>query len=68
MPTIHCCKDCIPPKRHTACHDTCEEYKKEKAELEAKKKWIKETAHPKLSSYDFDKISYADCKRNRHKG
>lgn len=30
---IECCKDCL--KRHTGCHSTCEDYKREKAELDA---------------------------------
>lgn len=20
---VKCCKDCVPPKRHPGCHDTC---------------------------------------------
>lgn len=28
--TITCCKDCVPPKRHRACHDTCPEYLEQK--------------------------------------
>jgi len=34
MHTVHCCKDCKPPKRHAACHDTCEEYIAEKKHIE----------------------------------
>ena len=34
---INCCKDCVAPKRHTACWDHCPEYQKEKAEYEARK-------------------------------
>ena len=37
MMQIKCCNGCVPPKRHTACWDHCPEYKKEKAENEAKK-------------------------------
>ena len=29
---IDCCKDCVPPKRTSTCHRTCERYK---AQLEA---------------------------------
>ena len=29
---ITCCKGCVPPKRHTACWDTCPEYIAERAE------------------------------------
>ena len=34
---INCCKGCVAPKRHTACHDTCEEYKAEKNAHEKRK-------------------------------
>lgn len=27
---IHCCKDCVPPKRHPRCHIDCPEYLAEK--------------------------------------
>ena len=35
---IKCCKDCVAPKRHAGCHDTCKDYKKEKMQNNAKKK------------------------------
>lgn len=34
MVVIKCCKDCVAPKRHTACWGHCPEYAKEKAEYE----------------------------------
>ena len=34
---IKCCFGCRPPKRHTACWDTCPDYIKEKAEDQEKK-------------------------------
>lgn len=34
---IKCCKDCVAPKRHTACWDHCQEYIQEKAAYEEKK-------------------------------
>ena len=34
---IKCCKFCVPPKRHLACHDTCEEYLEEKSKYEEEK-------------------------------
>lgn len=56
---IICCKDCIPPKRHIGCHDTCEEYKKEKAEYEIKKQ--KERAERRklgspMGKHEFDML------------
>ena len=38
---IKCCKNCKPPKRHLACHDTCEEYLEEKARYEYEKDVIR---------------------------
>ena len=34
---IKCCQFCVPPKRHTACWDTCPEYIEEKAKDRAQK-------------------------------
>lgn len=41
---IFSCKDCVPPERHTGCHQTCEKYiedkiqhQKEKAEYDKQK-------------------------------
>lgn len=39
--TIDCCYGCT--ERHTACHDTCETYKRKKAEWEETKAKIKES-------------------------
>lgn len=35
---IRCCKDCVKPKRYPGCHDHCQEYQAEKAELDTKMK------------------------------
>lgn len=32
---IKCCFGCVPPKRHTACWDTCPEYQEEKKKHDA---------------------------------
>ena len=37
---IRCCKDC--EDRHRSCHATCEEYKRERAKLDAAKHKIKQ--------------------------
>ena len=34
---ITCCKGCVPPKRHTCCHQHCEEYIEQKDKLEKEK-------------------------------
>lgn len=39
---IKCCAGCVPPKRHSGCHSTCPDYKKDKAQYEAQKeRWYK---------------------------
>ena len=35
--SIKCCYKCVPPKRHTACWDTCPDYQQEKAKDVAQK-------------------------------
>ncbi|MEE1302461.1 MAG: hypothetical protein UHD64_06725 [Bacteroidales bacterium] len=62
---MKCCKDCVPPKRHPGCHDTCEEYAKEKEEDRLKKKWANKNANPYLTNYDFNKITRYDCRYRR---
>ena len=34
---IQCCHKCVPPKRHTACWDTCPDYIEDKAKEDKKK-------------------------------
>lgn len=38
------CKNCVPPKRHPGCHDTCELYQKDKAEWEEYKETVNNNA------------------------
>lgn len=64
---IHCCKNCVPPKRHDSCHATCEEYLKEKAQFEEDKKKVKENESPKITAYDLNELAYADYKRHKRK-
>lgn len=42
---IKCCYKCVPPKRHTACWDTCPDYIAEKAEDDAKKEAERKRRH-----------------------
>ena len=51
---IKCCKNCVPPKRHLACHDTCEEYRAEKEEERKKREWEKKNRPPNINNFDFD--------------
>lgn len=66
---IHCCKDCVPPKRHSGCHATCKEYKDEKAQYDEDKKKVKEhlAKTPNMTTFDFNKICYADSGRGKRK-
>ena len=55
---MKCCKDCVAPKRHLGCHATCEECAKGKEEDKAKKKWLKENIHPRVTNHDFNEIQF----------
>lgn len=61
---IHCCKNCVAPKRHPGCHSTCKEYRDERAKLTEANKKQRENRSYVLTSYDFDEIAYADSKRH----
>lgn len=45
------CKDCVPPKRHEACHDTCEEYQALKRKCEELNRKISEAKQIELLNY-----------------
>lgn len=65
---IKCCKDCVAPKRHLGCHDTCKEYKKEKAEHEAakqKEREEKERIGRPMGKHDFDMLACMHKPRKR---
>ena len=48
---IKCCKDCVPPKRHTAYWDHCPEFAAEKAAAEEIKKKENENKMISFSIY-----------------
>jgi hypothetical protein len=52
---IKCCKGCVPPKRHTACHDTCPEYQAEGSE-DFRKKQIEKQKRALERALDGDRI------------
>lgn len=52
---IKCCKGCVPPKRHTACWDTCPDYAAEKAE-DLRKKKIEKQKRARERALDGDRI------------
>ena len=56
---ISVCRECKPPIRHPACHDTCPKYIKAKEEdLEIKKKIRNETRGDyELMKYRAEKLS-----------
>lgn len=63
---IECCKDCL--KRHTGCHSACEDYKREKAELEALRSAIqaKRDADALYASYNRNSKHKRRAKYNLH--
>lgn len=52
---ITCCKDCVPPKRHFCCWDTCPEYKAEKAR-DLKKKQVEKKARAEENALTGERI------------
>ena len=40
--TIQCCRNCVAPKRHPGCSDTCKDYKREKEQFTREKDWLKQ--------------------------
>ena len=60
---IKCCKDCVAPKRHLGCHDTCKEYKEQKKEHEAKKEKERTNRAVVISKYDFEMLPYISKRR-----
>lgn len=64
---IKCCKDCVPPKRHSGCHSKCEQYLKEKEQWEKDKISMKANLAktPNVTPYDFEEIAYVGCKRHK---
>ena len=57
---IKCCKGCVAPKRHPGCHDTCKEYKEQKAKHEESMKNEREylaNLRP-ITNFDFDRGKY----------
>ncbi len=63
---ITCCKDCS--ERHPGCHDKCERYIKQKADLQERKKWmIKTNKACILSNWDFDKVTLINADRSKHR-
>lgn len=61
---MKCCKDCVPPKRHTACHDSCTEYITEKAEHQRQQNAFKKDYSPVHDAYRSNLFA----KINKHGG
>jgi hypothetical protein len=55
---IHCCKDCVPPKRHPGCHATCKTYIDERARYDKERHNEKENKEKErmLSRRNFHKL------------
>ena len=64
MKKINCCLNCVAPKRHLGCHDTCKEYKREKDEIAKEKEKIKKNKTDLISNYDYDVNSYNARNKN----
>lgn len=64
---ITCCKDCVAPKRHPGCHDTCKEYFEQKERWEKDKENAKIHSAPTITAYDFTQIGYANDRKYKNK-
>ena len=65
---ITCCRYCVPPKRHTACWDTCPDYLEEKArDAESKLPYTQRHAVDKSISAQRGRTVNQALKRRRHK-
>ena len=64
---IKCCRECVAPKRHTACWGHCPDYKKERAEYDARKAESDKLRKIKNDIYlqRADSISKANKKHGR---
>lgn len=65
--TISCCRDCVAPKRHTACWGHCPEYLKERAEYDARKAVVDKQKKTKTDIYcqRTDSVIKANRKNGR---
>lgn len=59
MTKIKCCRDCVPPTRHSGCHGACERYIEERkaydeemAQVRAHANAIRDVNHYTLSVAD----------------
>lgn len=63
---IQCCKNCVAPKRHTACWGHCPEYLAEKAQDEQKK--AQDSLKRKVSIDIYQQRAERVTKAMRHHG
>lgn len=66
---IKCCRDCVPPKRHSRCWSTCPEYIKEKAQEDERREAerIRREVYGALDDQKEKMAIRAMKKRNRFK-
>lgn len=65
MTAIKCCKGCVAPKRYPGCHDRCPEYKKDKAEYEARKAIADRAKYTDQEIYSQKSKAVAKATKNR---
>ena len=61
------CRKCVPPKRHSGCHDKCPDYIKDKKEHDEFKKkiWEKKKIEKALSEYKKEAVNKERTKKFR---
>lgn len=65
--SVKCCKGCVPPKRHTACWDTCPDYIAEKKEHEEKKEAERKRRDIEMAIYQQRGIAVRKALKRRGK-
>lgn len=67
MKKIECCRNCVPPKRHSGCHATCKEYKEERQEFDEEKELIEKNKKHVVINYVNNKVSKFEHFKRKHK-
>lgn len=55
MLVIKCCKNCVPPKRHSGCGANCKEYQEERKKLDEEREIVRKNKSKAIFGYIHDK-------------
>lgn len=63
MRHVTCCLQCVPPKRHTACQDSCPELRAQLAAEDARIEALRKNGNADFADYYANKI--ISCRQRR---